>query len=298
MATAPTLRKYDLYHALWKSFYSQEFYHDVAYQWRGTCLGYLLLLICLTTGVFCIKMDTSWKMVFQTQITPLLHQIPEMKIEDGKITTFQPGRYEIHDIVNHHLIAVIDTSSPELPKDNLNSPALISQDKIRVTYTVEGLIVRFVSLLVLEQKVSQNDNPDHSTVISPLPEVKLTLDQAFDREWLVDFQRTLIPVMIFFIFLGNIFRLVILAFLLSLTARNFQRGLGMTLDYVSTLRITIIAMTPAILLEVLLSALSIYDPMVSILSLAVMILSVTMAFISIREPLSPDDDNDNDADIF
>jgi|GEM_PF-5765107 len=295
---ATTLQKFDLYHALWKSFYSQEFYHDVAFQWQGTCIGYLFILICLAFGVFCIQLQFSWQMFLQTDVAPLLTQLPVMQIEGGKISTRQPGRYEIHDIATQRMVAVIDTSSPDLPKDDKDATVLISQDKIHLDNSLPGVFLRIFSMILLEEKASIVESPDYSATMTPQPGLKLTMDHAYAETWLNNFQQALIPAAMPFIFTWYLFSRGLLALLLSLTARNFQRNMGMTLDYITVLRITIIAMTPAILLEVTLCALAVDDPLLSVLLLIIMVLSVAMAFISIREPLKTDDDNDTDADIF
>lgn len=266
---ARPLRRFEIYQALWKSFYSQEFYHDVAYQWRGYCLIYLFFLALMTSGVLCIQMQSKMNEAIPTEVMPLVRKMPELTVKGGVISTAVPGRQEILD-ARGKVAVIIDTSTAEFAPDPLENVTKISSSGVLFNYNHWPFGVKFD------------------------PKKDVTIDQKWLNESLDSARMTAALVVSPFILALIFIMYLLMALALSTIAANMKRRLNLELPYGALFRVTVVAMTPGLLLELISSALLVNGLLLHILLFTLMMMSVMLAVKAVNDPLEPEKEDIDD----
>lgn len=226
------MKKYKLYQPLLLAFYSKPLYRDVAQNWRGLALRYLLLITLLCSLVFACRafyLGTHALVVSQT----LVDQLPTITLTQGEVSVDKPEPFYLKDPETDRVLAIIDTTGQVSSLDNTTALALLTKN----------------SLLIKEN----NDVKSHD-----LSHFK---DQVYTHAVISKYLHDL--------FYGLVFIAGVLAipfyFLLGLIEALFYSGLTKLflrtgLSYQAVYRLAVVALTPAFILSAILTVLGISVP--------------------------------------
>jgi Protein of unknown function (DUF1189) len=217
------VRRYTILHPLFMSFYSRSLYRDVARNWRGLCVLYLVSLValCAIPGVMQIRTELS---AFLAKEAPMyVKQVPAITISKGKVALDVPEPYLIRDENTGTVRAIIDTTG------KINT---LSGSKAVLLLTKTTLFVRGNEGETRAFDLSEIDHLfiDRSTVYSFLD----TLD-----DWFAVFVYPL-AVVVSFLFRG------LEVIILALIGLLFTHALRATLDYRALIRLAAMAITPVV----------------------------------------------------
>ncbi len=89
------VRKYNLFHAIFMSFFSKDFYRDVARNWYGLSIVFLLILVLITGIPLLLEMNAGINQFVQQSSTQVVQQMPRVTIKNGRLSTPQNRPYLI-----------------------------------------------------------------------------------------------------------------------------------------------------------------------------------------------------------
>ncbi len=101
---------YRYWQAFYLALYSRRFYVDVLKRWRGFGLGYFWLLILIATLPLSLRVVLVFNQYFDDQLTATLHQLPDIYIQNGKITLDKPMPFVIRN-KQKDVVAVVDSTA-------------------------------------------------------------------------------------------------------------------------------------------------------------------------------------------
>ena len=217
------MKKYRFFHPLFMAFFSKSLYQDVGRNWKGVCFLYLLILAAVSIVSPIIQIKGFLNTKFPEIINPIIEQIPAITVSKGHVSIDQDEPYYIKAFDSEQPLVIIDTTGKitSLPDDK--TVLLITKTKI----------------ITKEQEFD-------------LPKEKdLIVDQYKVQEWIDIFTKwfliAIIPIMFITIYIFYIIGDLILAAIGML----FTKILKVKLDYPALMRLAIIAITPAVLVNVL-----------------------------------------------
>jgi len=228
---APPPRRYSLFHPPLLAFFSKALYRDVAWRWPGTGLLYLFLLVAVSLLPTIVMMQVGLSGFVDTSAKELVDQIPEITIRDGKVSIDEPQPYVIENKETGEPVAIIDTTGETTSLDDTKAHVLLTETTV---------IIR---------------KDARETRIVDLADVReFTLNGQRVHGWLLALKRWLVVVLCP-LMLGSayVYRVVqaLLYALFGLVIANIFR---ITLSYTALLRLSIIAVTPVIVLDTILGA--------------------------------------------
>lgn len=220
------MKKYYFFHPYVMSFFSKDLYKDVGKNWGGIAALYLLLLMALSwiPNMFLIK--SNFDLFTQKEAPMIIDQIPTITIQDGKLSIDKPVPYTIKDPETKKPIIIIDTSGKYTDIQQAKVPMLVTQDKV-MTYQPKQNEIRTYSL-----ENTPNMTLDNNQLNSLI--TKATW-------WLM---LVIYPVVVLMTFLYRIIQALIYGAL----GMIFVKILGASLTYQQSMRLAIVAVTPAIIL--------------------------------------------------
>lgn len=230
------MRKYTILHAPLLSFFSKWLYQDVAREWRGTGLLYLLALLAATWVPLVVGIHVVVTHFVRREAPPVVEQVPPITIRDGAVSCPEPQPYFIKDPDTGRPVAIIDTTG----------------ELTSLEGTGAGLLLTRTRLIV-----AQSGN---ETRIYDLSNTRaFYIDRDILTKWLEIARRWLAvaayPLLVLFSYVYRIVQ----ALLYAAIGLLFARMTRATLTYQALVRLAIVATTPVIILDtiVLLAGLSI-----------------------------------------
>lgn len=231
------MSKYNIFQALYLSFFSRKLYKDVGENWGGKTFLYLFVLLALSWIGQTAIMQAGLTRLYAQASTEFMTQLPLVTIKNGNVTTPENRPYIIKDPSSAEVFAIIDTSGKFTDLSNAKSEILVTRTKI------------------YEQRNKQEVR------IHQLPD---TLNMTINPVSINDYVKRLVGFAWIFIFTfvlitSYIYR-VLQVLLYSVLGKIFSSISGANVDYGTILQITIVALTPAIALSTLLDLMSISLP--------------------------------------
>lgn len=193
------------------------------YQWKGTCLGYIFLLIAICWVPVIIQWHYSWGSALNI-FQPIVAQVPTIHIEKGVLSTDVEQPYKIVEPQSQMVIAVIDTTGA----------TTIDQVPVGVLVTKNQIIMR--------------KGPTETQTIELDKLGDCTIDQASINGWINVLKYAMLasyPVVLIFAYVYRIIQLLIYA----LIGLIFAGICGTDRSYLGLMRISAVAVTPSILLD-------------------------------------------------
>lgn len=243
------MKKYGLIHAPRLTFYSMAFYKDVALNWKGTGLLWLLILVIACWLPLFVSMQISVNQYFSTHGKALASQIPTITITDGKASVDAPQPLTIKEPMTGEIIAVIDTTG------QINSLAE-TQARVLMTQTE----------VMMEKSSFENRSFSFEEID------QFTLDQSTVDSLFAAFTKygpiCLSVFVTVFMYLFRIFQVMIYA----LIAMIFANSHSVKLSYASLMRLSVMAITPTLIVNTLLVFLPISLPFHGLINFMVALL--------------------------
>jgi len=126
------MRRYGIIHPLYMSFYSKALYQDVARNWKGYGLVYLLSLIALITIPYTLHVQSAISDLLSREAPNIIRQMPAVTITKGKLSIDRPVPYYIRDEKTGEVMIIFDTSGQITSLKGSKAVILVSADKVMV----------------------------------------------------------------------------------------------------------------------------------------------------------------------
>ena len=125
-----SMREYNIFEAVYLSFFSKSLYRNVAKQWGGKSILYLLLIVALSWIVFTIQVQLAINVFYASNSDKIVEQIPVITIKNGIVSTPENKPYFIHSPDNKVLLAVIDTTGKYTTLQQAHAMVLVTPTTI------------------------------------------------------------------------------------------------------------------------------------------------------------------------
>jgi hypothetical protein len=222
----PEKNRYSAFHALYMAFYSADLYQDVFRRWSGVGAGYLLLLVVLSWLPLLVKMQVGFSDFARNDAPKILEQIPPLTVDKGKVSTPVETPYFIKDPDTGRELAIIDLTGKITSLDGREAKLLVLPTKV---------LVRQTTMDVREYDLSQ------------VRHFEFTREKA--QGWLQTFKNLLLVIVApFAILFGYIYRILQLL-LYAAVGMGFASIHRLKTEYGVMMRLTAVAVTPAILIN-------------------------------------------------
>jgi hypothetical protein len=221
------MTKYSIFHPFALSFYSRDLYRDVAANWGAKAFGFLALLLTVCWLAIFIRMHFVVHGFVDRELPRLTDQIPHIEISGGVATSSVPQPYIVADPVTKQPLFVIDTEKKY---------QATGQDRVFVL-TRDKLIVR--------------DRAKERAI-----DLRLFGDVSLTKESIAPIAHRLASWLVYLGFpiavtVEAVFRLL-QVLLYALIGMIFVQLRQVRIDYEALVHLSVIAITPVILLQTLL----------------------------------------------
>ena len=231
------MKQYGMFHALYMSFFSQDFYRDVDTHWKGTGFAYLLLLltICWIPGI--IQLHVSFGDYVENDAPVLIEQLPTITIVKGEASVDVAQPYEITDPDSDKVMALIDTTGKTVSLEGTDARVLLT--KTEVIYKKNSIETRNYSLQDIDAFV---------------------LDQEKVSGWLAILRKYIAVVSFPFAVLGSFAFRVVQVLIYAAIGILFARMCKTDRPYQTLIRLSVMAVTPVIIVSTVFDMLGIKVP--------------------------------------
>jgi hypothetical protein len=225
------MQRYTIIHPLLFSFYSKSLYQDVARNWKGLCLLYLLSVValCAIPGVMKFHSDLSAYMT--TEAPKIAKQVPVITITKGKVSIDKPEPYIINDEKTNAPLIIIDTSGKITSLEGSSAIALIKKTEILV-----------------KKDAGETRRFDLSGVDD------LVINRSVVYSWIDTIEELFVfilyPIAVLFSFLYHMIEVLLFAVIGIMFTRKFR----IPLNFRTLVRLAAISATPSLILGTLLIA--------------------------------------------
>jgi hypothetical protein len=231
------MKRYSIFHPLVLSFFSKSLYRDVAKHWSGTGLLYLFIVLALVWIPTIIKGQLAISTWMDGDSKEITKQIPAITISKGQVSTDVTTPYFIKDPKTGADIAIIDTTGTYDTLENTEAKLLLTKSKLITvksatetqTYNLSGVQYFYV-------------------------------DRARVEGWLAAAKRWFVPVLYpLAVLLSFIFR-AIQILIYAAIGLLFARILHANLSYKTLMRLSAIAITPVLVLNLVFEFVPLHIP--------------------------------------
>jgi hypothetical protein len=221
------VKRYSIFHPLVMSFYSPSLYRDVADHWTGVGFLYLLLLLSLAWIHPIVRFNSIATGLFETLGPAVLEQVPAISIRQGEVSISEPQPYTIKVPGSLTPLAVIDTTGQTTPE------------------TTQAFLLLTKRQAIVRKNLHETRTYDLSGIQD------LTFDRTTVKRILNSSQRWLAilayPAALLVSYVYRILQVLIYASIGLL----FAHLLKAPLEYPELLRLSSVAVTPAIVADTL-----------------------------------------------
>ncbi len=238
-------RTFTLFQTLYLSFFSRPLYQDIRRNWKGLCLPYLLVLLMFYWVPEMMNMNKDISEFIANEAPQYVDQVPMITISKGRASIRETVPFYIYDKKSNTPVAIIDTSGQIATLDNTAAMLLLTRD---------SLIVRKDKDTKEARSISFADMSD------------ITITPKLIYNWLEVFNNLFVVVLFPFALLISFAYHVVQALLLALLGGSFAKYFNIQIDFKTLVRLSVVAFTPAIMLETVHAVLDIYYPYSSFFS--------------------------------
>lgn len=228
-------RRYSGLQATFMSFGNMDLYRDVVENWRGVAFLYLFLLIAFTWAVMAVGLHLQIGTFVTASVYKTIDQFPTIKINKSEINIDKESPYFVKNPDNpDQVIVAFDTTSddPEIAKDQ-NIPVIVTKKKI-ITHERRG-----DKVVVEEKPITEGSSSLDGLIIEP---ETITFVVNLFKNWL--------GLLLFFLMvpLGFIF-CAIQVLIYAVIGKLFANIKNVNLTFGELMRLSVIAITPALVLD-------------------------------------------------
>lgn len=241
------MKQYSMLQTFYLSFYSRDLYQDVRKNWKGTGFLYLLLLLALTWLPTMVSVHGNLTEEIRREAPKYIEQVPKITVVRGEVSIDRPVPYEIADPATGEPFAVIDTSGTITAFEQTKAPVLLTKTKFMYRHPRRAE-TRIYDLTAIED---------------------LTIDRDDVGRWVELFRKYFSIAAYPFALAGSFVLRVLQVLIYAAIGLLFVAMLRAGLDYPVLLRLTSVAVTPAIVLKMLSTAAGIHFPAPGLIRFAV-----------------------------
>ncbi len=213
------------FHALYASLYSRDLYRDVAANWKGIGLLYLLLLLALTWAPSAIRWHTALRHFVRTSGAQMAERLPAISIRNGEMRATPSGRHDVRDSETGETFLIIDDRLERVPDD-------ITVQTMVLTRREFGIV---------------NPHRNERRVFALAPNVTLEVTAQKAQRFLEGLPILVAPVLYLVCVGGSFVFRALQALLYAQIAMFFARRLKLSLDDKAAIRLAAVAITPVVL---------------------------------------------------
>lgn len=222
------MKRYSYFHGLLLSFFSKSFYRDVGVNWQGTGLLYIAVMVALLWIPTVLKMQRELGSFIDNDSVKLTEQIPAIKIRNGEVTTDVPTPYFINNPEDGTPVAIIDTTGKYKTLEDTPARMLVTRNTV----------------------VAKSDR---DTRIYDLSNVQsFDIDRGRVEGWFGIARAWFVPVFYPLAFVISFFFRAIQILIYALIGLAFASMLQTRLPYKTLMRLAAVALTPVLVLDLLL----------------------------------------------
>ncbi len=219
-------KRYKMFQAPLMAFFSPSFYRDVGLHWKGTGFIYLLLLLAFCWIPTFIQFHLSVSDYIKNKAPAIISQLPQITIIKGNAFAAVAQPYKIIEPDTKMILVLIDTTGKTTSLEETGAIVLV---------TKTGATVRKNDY---ETRTFSFKNIDH-----------FTLDQQRVAFWMEIFRRYAALVFYPFAVVGSFAFRIVQVLLYAAIGFVFARWLKTENSYQSLLRLSVMAVTPAIIVR-------------------------------------------------
>jgi hypothetical protein len=194
-------KAYPIWKALFLSFYSPEIYKDVAKNWRGFALSYILLLSAIVCAIMMLGwLNTIYKIDIKTyaaaatkqlfedpdftfeenlnRVLNIAAQIPKVTISDGEASITESSPYLITDPLTKKTLAIINIDGKSDPIEKTDASVLLSKTKVTVKNNNGDQEVIFFKNLKQQFDIDEQDINKFINMIAQIPLITIKQGEA------------------------------------------------------------------------------------------------------------------------
>lgn len=220
--------QYNVFQAIFMSFYSKGLYRDVAQNWGGRAFLYLLVLLVITWIPYIATYQIMASQIYPQFVDKLVPQVPVITVKNGKISTPEKRPYFIVMPNSKRNIVTIDTTGQYKTPTQANSSVLITETQI----------------------ISQNNNetrikdvPNTTNIVIDPSAIKNHTDYYLKFFWVL-----LFLVMVPLSYIGRLIQVLVYSIIGIIISSMGSVGLS----YGQVMKIMMVAITPVIILTLIL----------------------------------------------
>ena len=233
------MRRYNIVQPYLLSFFSKDLYVDVARNWPGFGLVYLLLLLALAWVPTVVQVHLGVARFVEKNGQALVAQVPKITITNGQVSLDPPGPHYIKDPESGSVIVILDTSAD---------------------IGVLGKYPEAVVLLTRTQVITREEKRGQTRVQDLAGINSFSLDQAGTRRFLSILKNAIgfifYPFALLFSFIYRTIQVLLYA-VIGLAMAGIAKS---KIEYGTLVRLACIAVTPVILVDTVLGLLSATPP--------------------------------------
>ncbi|MBN1392838.1 MAG: DUF1189 family protein [Sedimentisphaerales bacterium] len=236
------MKKFSIIHIPVLSFFSAELYRDIGLNWKGVAYGYLFLLLAICTVPKMFRIQKGLSTFIDEHAPAFVNQVPKITIEKGQVHIEEQQPYYIMapdcgEADTNEAVAIIDTTGQILSLDNTDAFILLTKTKLLSRQS--DTEVRTYDLTKVQHFV---------------------LEQSMIMKWLDIFKKLLVPVIYPFA-LGWAFTFrIIQSLIYAAIGLAFANWCKTKLSYPALIRLAVTAVTPAIIVRIVLETASVKIP--------------------------------------
>lgn len=224
------------------AWHSVPLYQEVAVRWKGLNALYLFLFLLVGWFPWVVKEQSELNRYAQEWVEPLVGEFPRFGISSGKLWVDGEPRRTISDPKTGRPLLLIDTTGQTLSLDGLSIPALV---------TADALIFRKEA--GVEEKMSFSNLPNRSVTPQELRELA--------AHWIPSVLWYSYPLLLLGSFLFRSIQVILLSGVGLIVCSLLETDLTLP----ALIRVSVLAITPAMILRTLCNVFDIVIPFSSLL---------------------------------
>ena len=246
-------KQYSIWQAPIGAWYNKSFYADVLHNWKGSGILYMFVM-CFIASLFAVApIAVTCSQASNDKNLPIfLSQVPQITFANGQVSIDKPCPYQIKDSQGT-VVAEFrdDTGSPKLADAGTNPPIIITKDVLylgspNTSSAAEPQTYQFADLKGLWDKASFNGTDILHWIQTAIFWIPFGL----------------FAISVPALFLGHLFQMLIYAGVAQMIFSNKQ----VAITYGTGMRLSAMAMTPAMLMTMLLHLIDLAGPSLRVVS--------------------------------
>ncbi|MBN1384539.1 MAG: DUF1189 family protein [Elusimicrobia bacterium] len=256
------MRKYGVMHPIVLSFFSKDFYRDVAKNWGFASFVYLLIFVILCSIPIIIKIDSGLRKAVEIGVKEIVSQFPAVTIKNGELSINKPSPY---------FIKAPDTSRRII--------AFATEGEFSSPEEAKSMILVTKTSVIMEQNSRETRAYDLSEI-----QKEFSFDKEDIRKW-AGYIKYLIYIVTPLLWIWVYIVRILQALLLAIVGLIFAKILKSGLTYGKLILLAIMANTPGIVVKTLLSSVG---ASIQLWWLMGLIISCGFMFFAVRSNIEPD----------